>query len=84
MSKSENVNIGIEIICLVLYDELNITLNYNMNNFNDLEIKRFREIYLNKIEELISFLQQTKEIHLTPSDFDSEEISEEDLRILFN
>lgn len=54
MSKSENVNIGIEINCLVLYNELNITLNYNLNIFNDLEIKRFREIYMNNIEDFFS------------------------------
>ncbi len=83
MSQSNTINVNLEVNSMIILNELDVMLYYNKNVFNDLEIEKFKNIYLNNIENLISHLQYDNDIHFTPSDFDSLEISEEDLSLLF-
>lgn len=83
-SSQNNLSCLIDINCIVMDKNLNITATYNKNIFNDSTITEFLEKYINNIKKIVKHCCDKKRIEFTPSDFEVADISQEDLTLLFN
>ena len=75
---------GLEINIMVVNSELRIAISYNGKAHLKATICWFRDTYLKNLESLLEHISEQSDVYFTPSDFDSAELSEEDLDVLFS
>ena len=73
----------LEINLMIIDKELVIEVGYNSKAFKKETIANFLTEFKNEVKMIISYLREEDEIYLTPSDFDLEEIDQEELDALF-
>ncbi|MBL6448227.1 amino acid adenylation domain-containing protein [Fulvivirga sp. 29W222] len=74
----------LEINLMVMNGELTIDIIYNEKAHTETTMGWFKDSYLKNIERVLEHIEKQSDVHFSPSDFDSAELSEEDLDILFS
>lgn len=69
--------------CMVVQGCLEITVNYSANRLNRETVESLLNTYLSRIREIIQHCSSGENYGFTPSDFDTVELSQEDLDELF-
>lgn len=81
--ESNGLTCLIDINLLVVNGSIDIYISYNKNAFRDETINRFADEYIKKIVEIVDYCKDKKDIELTPSDFDTIELTRDELESLF-
>lgn len=81
--RENNLTCLIEMNCFILSDKLHILLVYSKNKFLEDTIKRFVNKFVSNLSSLITHCCDTSSIQFTPSDFDTVDLSLEELDRLF-
>ncbi len=79
ISVINKITANLEINSMIINGKLNISFGYNKKYFDKNTIAGLMDIYLNSLKSILEFLKQEKDIYFTPSDFETLDISEEDL-----
>lgn len=74
----------LEINLMVVNGELTMDINYNRKAHKKTTIEWLKNCYFENLEMVLEHIEAQSEVHFSPSDFDSAELSEEDLDMLFN
>ncbi|MCU0289698.1 MAG: condensation domain-containing protein, partial [Acidobacteria bacterium] len=74
---------GIEINAMILSGILSVDINYNKEVFNENTIITFGNNYISNLAEILEHIRNEDDVHFTPTDFDTVDLSEEDLAALF-
>ncbi len=74
----------IDVNSMVLKDKLKITFTYSRNRFLDETIEKLMNLYLSNIESIIQHCCSITTKEFTPSDFDTIDVSQDELDELFN
>ncbi len=74
---------AIEINAMILSGEFSADIKYNKEVFNETTITSFGDNYIKNLEMLLEHIRNEDNVHFTPSDFDTVDLSEEDLAALF-
>ena len=74
---------AIEIDAMILSGEFSADIKYNKEVFNEAAISSFGDNYIKNLEMLLEHIRNEDNVHFTPSDFDTVDLSEEDLAALF-
>jgi amino acid adenylation domain-containing protein/non-ribosomal peptide synthase protein (TIGR01720 family) len=73
----------LELNCMVIGGAFRLNITYNQSAHNKESILQFRDKFFGHLHSILDLLQSEEEIQFTPSDFDAEELSSEDLQQLF-
>jgi non-ribosomal peptide synthase protein (TIGR01720 family) len=73
----------IEIDAMILSGEFSADIKYNKEVFNEAAISSFGDNYIKNLEMLLEHIRNEDNVHFTPSDFDTVDLSEDDLAALF-
>lgn len=73
----------LEINALIIAGRLQISMTYDRNRFTEEWSRRFLEIFIERIEILLKHCCDKNERDFTPSDFETVEVSQDDLDKLF-
>lgn len=79
MASSNDITSKLEINSMIINGKLNIAFGYNKKSFNKNTIEELIDTYLNNLKSILEFLKKEKDIYYTPSDFETVDISEDDL-----
>ncbi|GAA4279092.1 non-ribosomal peptide synthetase [Aquimarina mytili] len=74
----------LEINAMVVQEKLQISANYNSKFHKNETISRFLESFLTKLSFIINHTKDQKDIHFTPSDFESVDLEQGELDSLFS
>ena len=74
----------IDVNSMVLRDKLKITFTYSRNKFLDETIEKLMNLYLSNIESIIHHCCSVTSKEFTPSDFDTIDVSQDELDELFS
>jgi len=83
ISDNNHLTTNLDVNSLIINGELNIELIFNKCKYNEYNIALINENFEKNIERLTLYLSKENDIHFTPSDFDTVELDEEDLKVLF-
>lgn len=83
-SEQNYLTAKMEMNLLVVNNELKVELTYNKLAHSISTINNFMSNYMSHLTQLLNDIRGEGDIHFTPSDFDSAELSEEDLDVLFS
>ncbi|MEP0265313.1 amino acid adenylation domain-containing protein [Dokdonia sp.] len=81
--KLNSLSARLEINALVYLDSLRISFNYSSKSLNTETIIKLKELFAENLNQLMNALKNSNELILTPSDFDSINISQSELDSLF-
>lgn len=73
----------IEFNCFIVGGELNVLLTYSKNKFSEMTMKRYLDSFMNNLTTIIDHCCQKESVEFTPSDFDTLDITAEELDSLF-
>lgn len=79
-----NLTYCLEVNCMIINSQLDLELNFSNSYFNGEDINRLKNSYLENVDIIISYLKNKKDIYFTPSDFDTVDLDDEELAILFS
>ncbi|HYF81967.1 MAG TPA: amino acid adenylation domain-containing protein [Clostridia bacterium] len=74
----------LEINCMVVKGQLEFNMNFNNKAFEEETLQSFSTNYLTNLEYIIDHVLNRDDVYFTPSDFETIEIKQEDLDILFD
>lgn len=74
----------LELNLMVVDAVLRMEVNYNAKAFNESTITSFCQMFERKLTEILDHISEEKEVHFTPSDFDSVELDDDALAALFD
>lgn len=74
----------IDINCFIVGGKLNVLLTYSKNKFSDNTMERYINSYINDLKTIIDHCCDKELVEFTPSDFDTVDITLEELDSLFN
>lgn len=74
----------IDINCFIVGGKLNVLLTYSKNKFSQNTMERFINSYINDLKTIIDHCCDKKSFEFTPSDFDTVDISMDELDSLFS
>ncbi|WP_198015874.1 non-ribosomal peptide synthetase [Paenibacillus sp. HW567] len=74
----------LDINCFVVDGRLQLRLTYSRNKFLDMTMERFQSHWLRNLKRVIEHCSSTQRKEFTPSDFDTVDISQEELDSLFS
>lgn len=83
ISNENTLSYIIDINCYVLSRRLNIFFTYSINKFNDITMDKFITCYVNNLKEIINHCCNKESVDFTLSDFETIDISQEELDSLF-
>lgn len=83
-SKNNKLTALIEVNVYNMKNRLKIRLAYNSKKLDDTMIKHFLDNYISHIERIIDHCSHKKKVEFTPSDFDTVELSQDELDSLIN
>lgn len=83
VSPQNHMTAKIEINAMILKGTLEIDINYSQKAFNPETVKKFANDYINNLKEILTHIKNEDNVHFTPSDFDTVDLSEDDLAALF-
>ncbi len=78
-----NMTAKIEINCMILQHILTLNISYNRSAYKKETIEQVGENIIEYLKLFIDHTTKEEEIHLTPSDFDTVELSQSDLDSIF-
>ncbi len=78
------VTTKLEINAMVVQEKLQISANYNSKFHKNETISKFLESFLMNLSLIIDHTKDQKEIHFTPSDFETIDLEQEELDSLFS
>lgn len=73
----------LDINCMIVKQRLVVEAGYNNKAMTEARINSFVSDYIRRLELIVDHASQMEEIHFTPSDFDTVDLKQEDLDILF-
>lgn len=73
----------VEINALVMGEKLSADFFYNKGVFPQAEMVQFADSYMENLRAILDHIRQENDVHFTPSDFDTVNLSEDDLAALF-
>ncbi|BCJ96188.1 hypothetical protein acsn021_37570 [Anaerocolumna cellulosilytica] len=73
----------LEINCFIVGGELNVLLTYSKNKFYEKTMKRYLDSFMNELTAIINHCCNSESMEFTPSDFDTLDITAEELDSLF-
>ena len=82
--KDNKLSSGIEMNCFVVDGKLNVLLTYSKNKFSENTMGRFLNNYMGDLETTINYCCEKESVSFTPSDFDTADISQDELDKLFS
>lgn len=82
-SKRNHLTSLLDINCYIVNEKLNILLTYSKSMFTENTIENFISLYTDNIKRLITHCNDKEIVEFTPSDFDTVEITQEELDKLF-
>lgn len=82
-SKKNHMTYLMEIVAICIEGKLNISITYSKNKFSEASMQSFINEYVLKIKDVIAYCCNKDYKEFTPSDFDTAELSQEDLDSLF-
>lgn len=74
----------IDMNCLIVDGKLNVLLTYSKNKFSQNTMERYINSYINDLKIIIDYCCDKESVEFTPSDFDTVDITLEELDSLFN
>jgi len=72
----------VEINAMVMGDVLKADLHYAKGVLSEAEVIRFADSYIENLRAILDHIRQEDNVHFTPSDFDTVDLSEDDLAAL--
>jgi amino acid adenylation domain-containing protein/non-ribosomal peptide synthase protein (TIGR01720 family) len=83
VSPDNHMTAAVEINAMILKGILTVDIHYNRQAHKPGTMASFAEDYLKNLREILDHIKQEDNVHFTPSDFDTVDLSEEDLAALF-
>ncbi len=83
VSPDNHMTAAVEINAMILKGILTVDIHYNRQAYKPEIMASFAEDYLKNLREILDHIKQEDNVHFTPSDFDTVDLSEEDLAALF-
>jgi amino acid adenylation domain-containing protein/non-ribosomal peptide synthase protein (TIGR01720 family) len=83
VATDNHMSAAIEIDAMILNDVFGADIHYNKKAHNEATIIRFGEDYLKNLRAILEHIKGEDDVHFTPSDFDTVDLSEDDLATLF-
>jgi len=83
VSEDNQLTCLLDINSYVINNRLQIRLTYSRNQFHDSTMERFQTLYLRYLKKVIEHCSNKETKEFTPSDFDTVDISQEELDSLF-
>ncbi|MNI78749.1 Plipastatin synthase subunit B [compost metagenome] len=74
----------LDINCFVIGGRLQLRLTYSRNKFLDMTMERFQTHWIRNLKLVLEHCSNTERKEYTPSDFDTVDISQEELDSLFS
>ncbi len=84
VSKNNSLSSLLDINCLVVNNVFKISITFENSMFFYSDIEQLIDDYLAELEKLINHCIVKDEIEFTPSDFDTIDLSQDELNLLFN
>lgn len=78
-----NSTTEIDIQCIVIKDQLSVSVYYNTSSFSKKTMQSFIQLFVKHIRNIIKHCCERDTVDFTLSDFDGAQLTEEDLNILF-
>jgi surfactin family lipopeptide synthetase A len=75
---------AIEINAMILNDVFGAEILYNKNAHKESTISQFADNYIKNLIAILDHIKGEEDVHFTPSDFDTVDLSEDDLAALFD
>jgi amino acid adenylation domain-containing protein/non-ribosomal peptide synthase protein (TIGR01720 family) len=83
VSPNNHLTAKLEINAMILKGTLKIDINHNKKAYNPETIETFANDYIKNLKEILNHIKNEDNVHFTPSDFDTVDLSEDDLAALF-
>jgi amino acid adenylation domain-containing protein/non-ribosomal peptide synthase protein (TIGR01720 family) len=83
IAPDNHMTAAIEINAMIMNDVLTAEINYNKEAFTSATIDSFGSDYINNLIELLDHIKSEDDVHFTSSDFDTVDLSDDDLAALF-
>ena len=68
---------------MVLSGKFHLEISYHATAFRPSRVSRLADLFLYKLLRVLSYVKDQSDVHFTPSDFAEVNISEEELKVLF-
>ncbi|MCX8130378.1 MAG: amino acid adenylation domain-containing protein [Clostridia bacterium] len=81
--KSNHMTCRLDINAMVFEDKLEISITYSKNKYTGETVQKFIDTFIERIREIISYCCSKDQVEFTPSDFDTIEISQNELDNMF-
>jgi amino acid adenylation domain-containing protein/non-ribosomal peptide synthase protein (TIGR01720 family) len=78
-----HMSAAIEINAMILNDIFSADIHYNKEAFTAAAMQTFAADYIKNLKEILEHIKGEDNVHFTPSDFDTVDLSEDDLDALF-
>lgn len=72
-----------DINIMKINEQINISILFSRNNYEIETVQKILDCFVNKLDEIVKSCENKEDREFTPSDFDSVDISQDDLDILF-
>lgn len=83
VSPVNQMTAALEIDAMVLHDRFTAAVHYNKEVFKPATMVSFSERYIKNLKEILDHIKNEDDVHFTSSDFDTVDLSEDDLANLF-
>ena len=83
VAPENHLTAAIEINAMILNDVFTADINYNKQAFKETTMASFGDDYIETLKEILQHIKKEDDVHFTPSDFDTVDLSEDDLAALF-
>lgn len=83
MGKLNSLTYIIDLNCLVVSGKLMVLLTYSKNKFFEYTIQKFLNKFISNLETIINHCCDKESVEFTPSDFDTVDLTIEELDSLF-
>lgn len=84
MCSSNRLSCLVDIVAMVIGKRLRIRVTYSTSKFNQDTMEMFTDTFVRKITEVVRFCTNREHADFTPSDFDTIQLSQGELDVLFN
>lgn len=83
VSTKNHITTDIEINCMIINGILSIKAVFNKLKYNEIDSEKFILIFKQKLEEVIKYTAKLEDVYFTPSDFETADIDQQDIDMLF-
>jgi non-ribosomal peptide synthase protein (TIGR01720 family) len=83
VAMENHMTAAVEIDAMVLNGVFTADIKYNGEAFYESTMKTFSENYIASLKEILEHIKNEDDVHFTVSDFDTVDLSEDDLAALF-